>query len=32
MEYGGNEYGGLPVNHAMFPNRLCNNSFRDYHL
>jgi len=28
-EYGRFEYGGLPATHAMFPNCLCNNSFRD---
>ena len=28
-EYGELEYGELPVNHAMFPNYRCDNSFRD---
>jgi hypothetical protein len=29
VEHGKIEYGGLPVSHAMFPNYLCDNSFRD---
>ena len=28
-EYDESEYAALPVNHAMFPNCLCDNSFRD---